>query len=91
MNPGFLDPLLAPEYLRSQVMECNVAFASCNELTELLIEDGTELPVDQFLRLADQRQRAQDNHQKRYDAIVAHLQNESAIIRERLGLDADIG
>lgn len=89
MTPGFLDPDLVPDYLRSDVQSANVCLASYNEITELLQELATdpEIPEAQFSRLMAQQQLAFEAYAKRATVIFQHLQNESAIIRERLGLD----
>ena len=89
MSPGFLDPLLVPEYLRSEVRAANVCFASFNEITELIAELATdpEIPEAQFVRMLAQQKLAYEAYAKRATVVFQHLQNESAIIRERLGLD----
>jgi hypothetical protein len=89
MSPGFLDPELVPEYLHSEVRAANVCFASYNEISELLSELATdpEVPIEQFTRLLASQKLAYEAYAKRATVIFQHLQNESAIIRERLGLD----
>ena len=88
---GFLDPDLSPEYLRADVRDANAAIASYQEITELLSElaSDPEIPMDQFVRVLAQQKLAFDASQKRAVAIIQHLNNESAIIKERLGLDDD--
>lgn len=84
--PIFLDVELVPEYLRPDVNTANALLASYNEISELLTENMADIPLDQFTRLLAQQKLAFESYLKRSSAIIEHMNHESAIIAERLGL-----
>ena len=83
---SFLDVELVPEYLRSDVISANGVLASYHELSELLTEGVSDMPMESFVRLLAQQKLAFEEYRRRSHAIIAHINHETALIAERIGL-----
>ena len=86
---SFLDVELVPAYLRPDVIRANGVLASYHEVTELLTDSAadSDMSIEQFTRLLAQQRLTFDEYQRRSHAIISHINNESAIIADRIKLN----